>query len=180
MRVPPAPITKAETAQLMVERFTLVYPRVIDRMCGGETLTDALDGFPLAIERGAFMRWVKKDAQRYALFKEAKEVRSEIFASEMIKHALGTADSVADVELDRSKFIVDTYKFLMKSENRKEFGDTKSIEVSGAISITAALQAAETRVEQQVFLIDDDDSEPTAKMLTGVVEADWEDLDDDD
>lgn len=174
------PMDKAFTPkaarQLLVERFELAFPRVIDRMCGGETLNQALDDFPIPVERGAFMVWVRKDAQRYARFKDAKEARSEVWAGEMIRHALGEEA----VELDRSKFIVDTYKFLIKADNKKEYGDTKSIEMTGSISITAALEQASTRVAQVAAFSDEDEAEPTYKQLTEATEADWEEVDDDD
>ena len=147
---------------MLFQQFEMVFPRVMDRMCGGQTLTKAVSEIPFDIDRGAFMRWVKKDAQRYAMFKEAKEVRTEVWAGEMIRHALGED---TQSELDRSKFIVDTYKFLMRADNKKEYGETKSIEVTQTISITAALQAAQSRVNDvidviDIDLIDDNDYKP--------------------
>lgn len=179
--LPPAPVFgRKEARQLLVEKFELAFPRVIDRMCGGETLNKALEDFPIAVERGAFMTWVKKDAQRYARFKEAKEVRSEVWAGEMVRHALAEDPALASTELDRSKFIVDTYKFLMKADNKREYGDTKSIDVTGSISITAALDAAQTRIQQVPLLDDGDEAEPNYKQLVEVVDAEFEDVDDDD
>lgn len=145
-----------EHKALLFQQFEMVFPRVIDRMCGGDPLTTALGEIPFAVDRGAFMTWVKKDAQRYALFKEAKEVRTEVWAGEMIEHAKG--EHLQSAELDRAKFIVDTLKFLIRADNKKEYGETKQIEVTQTISITAALEAAQSRVERviEAELVDDD------------------------
>lgn len=161
--------------ELLIEQFKLVFPRVIDRMCGGETLSETLKEFPIAIERGAFMRWVNKDAERRSIFTDAKRVRSEIWAGEMIRHALAEDPSLANTELDRSRFIVDTYKFLISRENKHEFGDTKQIEFTGNISITAALQAAGSRVSQITEFSDDEEQE--VKRIAAPVEVEWEDDD---
>jgi hypothetical protein len=154
---------------VMFAEFEMVFPRVLEEMCAGKTATAAVRELPITLDVGAFMRWVKKDAQRYALYKEAKEVRTEVWAGEMIKHALGE-DTVA--ELDRSKFIVETYKWLMKAENKKEYGETKTVEVNQTISITAALADAKTRVSQVIDaeLIEDDD-EPGLMQIAAPV--DW-------
>lgn len=161
-----------EGKALLFQQYEMALPYILDQMCGGETFTDAVSCFHIAIDRGAFMRWIKKDPQRYALFKEAKEVRTEVWAGEMIKHAKGI-DTTEEIE--RSKFIVDTYKFFMKSDNKKEYGDTKTIDVNQTISITAAMQAAQTRVERviDVDVID----EPEYKQL---MQADWSEVEDDE
>lgn len=169
---------KQETKELVFDKFKLAFPRVIDRMYGGETLNKILENFPHAIERGAFMRWIKKDAERFAVYTEAKETRTEIWTGEIIKIALGEDDVM---DLDRAKFLVDTYKFLIKAENRKGYGDSKQLEVVGNISITAALQAAETRAKQITEFKDDDEPEPTFKQLSeAVIEADYEEVESDD
>lgn len=146
------PISK-EGKALMFQQFETVFPRVLEMMCGGYALSAALRELPIKIDVGAFTRWVHKDSERKQLFQEAKEIRTEEWTSLMMKHALGE-DTL--VELDRSKFIVDTLKWLVSRENRKNYGDTKTVEVTGGISITAALAQAQGRViEAQV--IDDDD-----------------------
>lgn len=170
-----------EVKQLIFDRFELAFPRVIDRMYGGETLNKILEDFPVPVDRGAFMRWIKKDAARFATYTEAKETRTEIWTGELIRIAMGEADGNGELmELDRAKFLVDTYKFLIKSENRKGYGDSKQIDVTGNISITAALEQASTRVAQVAAFSDEDEAEPTYKQLTEVAEAEWEEVDDDD
>lgn len=170
-----------EVKALLISQFEMAFPRVIDRMYGGETLNKILEEFPIPVERGAFMRWIKKDAGRFATYTEAKETRTEIWTGELVRIASGEADKNGDlIELDRAKLLIDTYKFLIKAENRKGYGDSKQIEVNGSISIVAALQAAETRVERVMAFVDDDEPEPTFKQLSEPIEVEWEETDDDD
>lgn len=166
-----------EVKEMLFRQFEMAFPRVIDRMYGGETINAILEDFPIPVERGAFIRWIKKDAQRFSVYTEAKETRTEIWVGEMLQIAKGDKDGM---ELDRAKFLVDTYKFLVRSENRKGYGEAKQIELTGSISITAALQAASSRVEQVATFVDDDEPEPTFKQLSESTDAEWEESDDDE
>lgn len=132
-----------EGKALLLVQYETVFPRALELLYSGYTLDSALKELPFQIDPGAFTRWVKKDAQRHELYKEAKEIRTEAWAGEIIKHAKSD-DSAEDVQ--RSKLIVDTYKWLMGADNRKQYGDVKSIELGGQISITAALAQAQQRV----------------------------------
>lgn len=176
-RVDPGEFKRAEK-ELMFDRFELAFPRLIDRLYGGETINAVLRDFPIPVERGAFVRWIKKDAQRFATYLEAKEVRTEIWTGEMMDIAKGEPDSNGElIDLDRTKILLDTYKWLVQSENKKGYGKSTQIEMTGNISITAALGAAATRVEQLVRWTDDDEPEPTMKQLAEPIEAEWEDDD---
>jgi hypothetical protein len=172
-RDPVLPIGK----ELLIERFKLFFPRVLDRMYAGETLNTILKEFPLQVERGAFMRWVTKDTDRHTLFKEAKTVRTEIWTGRLIEISEGSEE--VPMELDRAKLLSDNLKWLIKSENKKEYGDSKQIEMTGTISINAALQQAGTRIERLAAFVDDDVDMPTMKQLAEVVEAEYEEVDDD-
>lgn len=143
-----------EGKALLFQQFETVFPRVLEMMCGGYTLSSALKELPIHIDVGAFTRWVHKDSQRKELFREAKEIRTEEWTGLMMKHALGEE---TEAELDRSKFIVDTLKWLVSRENRKGYGETKTIEMNTTISITAALAQAEGRVIEAQVIDDDDD-----------------------
>lgn len=132
---------------LIITQCEMVFPRVIEMVYGGATLANALRDLPIEIDHGIFYRWLKKDPQRYEMYREAKEIRTEAWAGRIIDHATGMKDGEMTMEdVARSKLIVDTYKWLMGADNRKQYGDTKTIDVSGGISITAALQQANARV----------------------------------
>lgn len=161
----PEPKPSAEGKALLFQQFEMVYPRVLERIYSGYTLTKAIKELPIEIDSGAFMRWLKKDPQRFELYKEAKEIRTEAWAGKIIEHAEGEYTGGADCSelVQRSKLIVDTYKWLMGADNRRTYGDTKSIELNSTISITAALAQAQSRV-----LIDavDADVVEDVKLLT--------------
>lgn len=178
-REPDSPLTpraaSPEGKALLFKQYEMVFPRVLEMVCAGYTVSQALKEMPIDVDSGAFLRWIKKNSKYNELYKEAKEVRTETWAGEMIKHALGEE---TEAELDRSKFIVDTYKWLMSRENRREYGESKTIEMNTSISITAALEQAQTRVIDAQLIDDDDDVEtlPASqyKQLTAAVEDDDE------
>lgn len=144
----PAPVKPSPQGRaLAIQQFEAIFPRVIDMIASGYTLTSAVRELPIDVDLGAFTRWVKKDPMRQELYKEAKEIRTESWAGKVIEHATAE-DSLEDVA--RSKLIVDTYKWLMGADNRKTYGDVKSVELGGTISITAALAQAQQRVMEQV------------------------------
>jgi hypothetical protein len=99
---------------------------------------------------------------RYERYKEAKELRTEWWAGRIIEIA-EAEDSIEDVA--RSKLKIDTYKWLMGADNRKQYGESKQIEVNQSISIISALQQANSRiastpVEEVVDLIEHTSDNP--------------------
>ena len=153
----------------MFVQFEMVFPRVLDAMYGGSTLNRALRDLPgeyAEIDIGAFTRWVVKDATRHSLYKEAKVIRTEAWTGKMVEYALG--DEAKPVDIDRSKHIVDTFKWLIARENRGGYGETKTIEVNQNISITDALSAAKSRVSQLNTIDVDLITEGEYRQLTSV------------
>lgn len=152
----PVPSLSKEQRALSFAQYEALFPRILDMLSSGYTLTNALRELPVEIDSGTFMRWLKKDPQRQEFYKEAKEIRTEAWAGKIIEHATST-DVAEDVQ--RSKLIVDTYKWLMASDNRRTYGDTKTVELGGSISITAALAQANQRViEAEVIDVIEDKS----------------------
>ena len=137
------PTTRRDTPErraLSHAQYEMVFPRVLERMYSGETLARAVSELPLDIDVGAFTAWMYKNPSKLELYREAKEIRTEAWTGSMVSHALGEDNPDT---LDRSKFIVDTYKWLISKENKKQYGDSKTIELNTTISITAALSAAQ-------------------------------------
>lgn len=150
----PVPVTREQRA-LMPVQFEAVFPRIMDLISSGYTLNNALSELPIELNSGAFLRWIKKDQMRYEAYKEAKEVRTEVWSGKLVEYA-EAADSMEDVA--RSRLKVDTLKWLMGADNRKTYGDVKQVELGGTISITAALAAAHQRViDAQVIDIEQGD-----------------------
>ena len=146
---PAPPSVSNERKQLSIAEFDVVFPRILELLASGYTLTKAVEELPIALDTGAFLRWIKKDHDRAELYKEAKEIRTEAWAGKLVEYA-EAADTLEDVQ--RSKLKVDTLKWLMAADNRKTYGEVKQVELGGSISITAALNAAQQRVIEAEYI----------------------------
>lgn len=125
-------------------QFEMVLPRVLESICAGCTLKNAVMSLPIEVDPGAFIKWLRSQRDRYQLYLEAKEIRTEVWAAKIIDIA-EASDTLEDTT--RSKLKIDTYKWLMGADNRKTYGESKQIEINQAISIRAALDQARARVE---------------------------------
>jgi hypothetical protein len=153
----PQPIaqpTQAEQAQrrrvtkeLLLTTFEQTFERVLTEMAKGRTLKSVIVEDVRDLDYDAFWRWIKQDSMRYERYKEAKELRTEWWAGRIIEIA-EAEDSIEDVA--RSKLKIDTYKWLMGADNRKQYGDTKQIEVNQSISIVSALEQANSRLASAI------------------------------
>jgi hypothetical protein len=124
-------------------QYEIIFPSVLDRLAEGYTLASIFKEDHRNLSAGVFLRWLNRDPERVKMYKEAKEVRSEMWSSKIIDIAEANENPLEDVA--RSKLKVDTYKFLMGADNRKAYGDTKTVEVNQSISIVGALRAAQER-----------------------------------
>lgn len=145
---PPKVPTSSEARGLTLAQFDMVLPRVLELVYEGSTLASAIKELPIPIHAGAFLRWLKRNPEKYELYREAKEIRTEAWAGRIVECAEGLnsngEESMDDVA--RSKLKIDTYKWLMQSDNRRQYGDVKQVEFGGSISITAALAQANRRI----------------------------------
>jgi hypothetical protein len=140
----PAPLKPSKEGKaLILVQYEQVFMRAIDSIAHGMSLSQVLRDDHRDIDYNDFYRWIKKDPHRKQLFDEAQELRTEFMAGEIIEIA-DADDSLEDV--NRSKLKIDTRKWLMGAHNKKKYGATTNIEVSGGISITEALAAAQARV----------------------------------
>jgi hypothetical protein len=148
-----------------MRQFEVIFPGVLEKLSEGYTLAQVFKEDHRTLPLGAFVRWMMKDPTRAAMYREAKEIRSEQWAGKIIEIAEATDNPLEDVA--RSKLKVDTYKYLMGADNRKTYGDTKTIDVGGTISITAALAAAASRVSEALVIDNDtqDIEEQTVSSL---------------
>jgi hypothetical protein len=158
VEIQPSPESRA----LLFSQYEMALGRILELIASGYTLKKAFKTLPIVIDSTGFAQWLRKNPKYYEMYKSAKEIRTEAWADEIIRHAEGKDEngdeSMADTA--RSRLIVDTYWKLMGANNRKEYGDTKTIEMNTTISISAALAQAQSRViEAQV--IDDDVIEAT-------------------
>ena len=150
----PAPATpkpSPEGKALVLVQYEQVFMRAIDSIAHGMSLSQVLRDDQRDIDYNDFYRWIKKDPTRKQLFDEAQEMRTEFMAGEIIEIA-DADDSLEDV--NRSKLKIDTRKWLMGAHNRKKYGATTNIELTGGISITDALSAARARTIDLADVID--------------------------
>ena len=129
--------------ELLDATFEAMFERVLTEITRGRTLKSVVAEDLRDIDYDAFWRWIKRDSRRAERYKEAKELRTEWWAGRIIEIAEAD-DALEDVA--RSKLKIDTYKWLMGADNRKTYGESKQIELSTSISITAALEQARSRV----------------------------------
>ena len=139
---------KRLSRELLDATFHAMFERVLTEITRGRTLKSIVSEDLREIDYAAFWQWIKRDSRRHERYKEAKELRTEWWAGRIIEIAEGTADdtSAALDDVARSKLQIDTYKWLMGADNRRTYGETRQIEVSTSISITAALEQARSRV----------------------------------
>ena len=131
------------TRELLDATFDAMFERVLTEITRGRTLKSIVAEDLRNIDYEAFWRWIKRDPRRMERYKEAKELRTEWWAGRIVEIAEAD-DALEDVA--RSKLKIDTYKWLMGADNRKTYGESKQIELSTSISITAALEQARSRV----------------------------------
>ena len=129
--------------ELLDATFDAMFERVLTEITRGRTLKSIVAEDLRDIDYEAFWRWIKRDSRRMERYKEAKELRTEWWAGRIVE--IAEADDVLE-DVARSKLKIDTYKWLMGADNRKTYGESKQIEVSTSISITAALEQARSRV----------------------------------
>ena len=168
VRTPVGKLSK-ERRELLFAQYEMVLPRILDMLSGGYTLKKAFRELPVEIDNGGFIGWLKRDAKRWEMYRNAKELRTEAWADDIIRHAEGededgnpTMDDVA-----RSRLKVDTYWKLMGANNRKDYGDTKTIEMNTSISITAALAEAQGRVIEAQVIDDEADLIDVGQLSAG-------------
>lgn len=147
---PPKPSVQGRA--LALAQYEHIFMRVIESIAHGKSLSQVLKDDQREIDYNDFYRWIKRDPQRNQLFSEAQEMRTEFMAGEIVEIA-DADDSLEDV--NRSRLRVDTRKWLMGAHNRKKYGETKTVELGGSISITDALAQARARiVEAEVIDVD--------------------------
>ncbi len=145
---------------LRFKEYESMFMNFLDQIARGASLHRLLEEDHRNVDYNDFYRWIKKDAKRYELFKEAQELRTEFMAAEILRIA-DAEDSMEDV--NRSRLKIETRKFLMGAHNRKRYGETKQIEMNTSISIVDALAQANARlIEGEILSSHSDDNDAEA------------------
>ena len=141
------PDYKAILRESLLVQYETLFIRLVDGVASGLTNSTAIGNDLTPIEKGAFMRWVKRDPQRESVLKEAEEERTRVWAGEIISIA-DADDSVEDV--NRSKLRIDSRKWLMAADHRRKYGESKTIEMGTTISILAAMNENDDRLAKMI------------------------------
>jgi hypothetical protein len=146
---PPPALTQQQIAQIkqqdMLDLFEALFEPAIDALSGGTSITKFLSEDHREPHPGRFMRWIKSDPERYQKYLEARDIAAELISNDIVGIADGTDNPLEDVA--RSKLRVDARKVMMSFDNKERFTTTTKVDVtSTSISITAALEKANTRL----------------------------------
>ena len=140
-----------ESSTNFVENF---FETVLNKIAQGINLKEILRDDQRDFDYTQLLRWIHKDPQRKSRYYEAQEIGSEMIAAEILEIADGTGDGIPE-DVQRSKLRIDSRQFLIKTWNRKRYGDIKTLEVNQNISITAALEQAQARLPGRIIDIED-------------------------
>ena len=140
---------------------------ILEMLSGGVSLSSILRDDPALPRMGELMGFLRRNTEWWEKYLDARAAQAEVFREKMEEAADPTGDSISDVQRDRLK--VDTYKWLMSVSNRDLYGDKKQIDVNQKLDLSAAMQAAEKRVETM----------QRGVTLEGVLEDEFEDDGDD-
>lgn len=142
LSTPPA-IPKKE---LQEKQFEIFFETVLNKLSKGINLKEILRDDQRDFDYTQLLRWIHRDPMRKSRYYEAQEIGSEMIAAEILEIADGVNDSGVPEDVQRSKLRIDSRQFLIKTWNRKRYGDIKTLEVNQNISITAALEQANQRL----------------------------------
>ena len=151
LSTPPASTTsvpsQAPKKELLEKQFEIFFETILDKISRGINLKEILRDDQRDFDYTQLLRWIHKDPMRKSRYYEAQEIGSEMIAAEILEIADG--DGLEDVQ--RSKLRIDSRQFLIKTWNRKRYGDVKTLEVNQNISITAALEQANNRLTGRII-----------------------------
>ena len=152
-QVPPVPKeSSAPKKELLEKQFEIFFETILDKISRGINLKEILRDDQRDFDYTQLLRWIHRDPQRKSRYYEAQEIGSEMIAAEILEIADG--DGLEDVQ--RSKLRIDSRQFLIKTWNRKRYGDVKTLEVNQNISITAALEQANARLVNGITIDHED------------------------
>ena len=139
-QVPTTSVTPKK--ELLEKQFEIFFETILDKISRGINLKEILRDDQRNFDYTQLLRWIHKDPMRKSRYYEAQEIGSEMIAAEILEIADG--DGLEDVQ--RSKLRIDSRQFLIKTWNRKRYGDVKTLEVNQTRSLTAALEQANQRL----------------------------------
>jgi len=105
-------------------QFENLFESALDRLSLGHQLIDICDDDPRGIAAPTFLRWIKKDKERYSRFKESQELAAEFLVYAALKAANG-GDLLNDV--NRDKLIAETSLKIAGAWSPKRYGKEQGL-----------------------------------------------------
>ena len=149
-------VSAAPKKELQEKQFEIFFETILDKISRGINLKEILRDDQRDFDYTQLLRWIHRDPQRKSRYYEAQEIGSEMIAAEILEIADGVNDSGVPEDVQRSKLRIDSRQFLIKTWNRKRYGDVKTLEVNQNISITAALEQANQRLVNGITIDHED------------------------
>ena len=131
----------------------------LDRIALGHPLKDIIEDDPRGISMIEFIRWVRKDKDRLAQWREAEEIAAEV----LIMQTLGIAEGAGSMEdVNRSSLRVQNNWRVAAAYSPKRFGkDTGVVSNAGVGGITINIGQVEspyaapiTTIEQEPLVLE--------------------------
>lgn len=117
-----------EAIALERTQFELVADIVIEEVAKGRFLSSALRDYPIELDYGRFLAWLRKDETRWAAYTEAQQAGGEMIMAQAMDPELAAQQTIPDdPHIARLKF--DKAKWYLAIIDRKRFGP--STQVSG-------------------------------------------------
>ena len=138
---------KRLTRELLDATFESMFERVLTEITRGRNLKTILAEDMRDIEHEAFWRWMKRDSRRMERYDESLELQAEFLSYELIdiSDGINSIDPSCNDSVNRDRLRIDTRLRYMAIRNKKRFGQNKQFEFSASISVTAALEQANSR-----------------------------------
>lgn len=165
---PPARLTAKDRREIQEQEFTVAFEWIINRVARGGYVTWALQDYHIEIDPVAFRRWIMKDPARKALYNDAKECNADYDGGFLAQLTTGVDRNGIPYDPAFINAASANLKWKMSKHDRKQYGDVKQIDVSGGISVVAALAEAQNRViegraiaiEEEIVQLLDEPSTP--------------------
>jgi len=173
----PSFLTPADQKDIREQIYLTAFEWVIPKVAMGSSITFALAEYHHHIDPVTFRRWIMRDPIRKALYHDAKECNADYESGMLSQLASGFDRNGIPYDPAYMNAAASIYKWKMSKYNRKQYGDVKQIDVSGGISVTAALEEAQGRViEGRSILLEED----AVELLDEPVPDDLTESEDDD
>ncbi len=144
------PMTK-DHKELRRILYESVFERVVECLEAGNPVSRTLREDPREIDVGQFMAWVRRDAERFKRFEEAKRNGMLILEDKLLEIADGE-ESTEDVQ--RSKLRADTIKFIMQSWDKRYKTDNKETGNQFAGGVTIVIGEVESPYKRESLVIE--------------------------